>query len=81
MADSFMIRFLYEGKPCYANVYLYDTPRQYHVHIVNSVLHSHLPDTMVLTLQDDKLRLHEPDDIPQQLVNSIVRAIEEHFAR
>ena len=82
MADSFMIRFLYEGKPCYANVYVYDTsPKEFHVHIVNSVLQGHLPDAMVLTPNNEKLSLHEPADIPDKLVKPIVGAIQAHLEK
>ena len=82
MADSFMIRFLYEGKPCYANVYVYDrSPKEYHVHMVNSVVHDHLPDAMILTPQNEILCLHAPADIPDHLVKPIVGAIEEHMTR
>ena len=76
-----MIRFLYEGKPCYANVYEYDSPKEYHVHIVISLLHNNLPDKLVLRKQNEKLCLQDTDHIPVDLVNIIAESIEEHLAK
>ena len=73
-----MIRFLYEGKPCYANVYVYDRPRKYHVHVVNPVLHNNLPESLVLIEQNEKLCLKDTDHIPMDLVDLIIESIEEH---
>ena len=62
MADSFMIQFTCEGKPCFANVYAYDTtPREYHVHIVNTHFFSSLPEHIVLIEQNEKLCLKQAD--------------------
>ena len=74
-----MIRFLYEGKPCYANVYVFDSPKEYRVHVVNSVLHNNLPESLVLIEQDEKLCLKDTDHIPVDLVDVIVESIEEHL--
>ena len=76
-----MIRFLYEGKPCYANVYEFDVPKEFRVHIVNSVVHTNLPESLVLIKQNEKLCLPEKDHIPTDLVAAIVESIEEHMAR
>jgi hypothetical protein len=62
MADSFMIQFTCNGKPCFANVYAYDsTPKEYHVHIVNPHLYSSLPEHIVLIEQNEKLCLWKAD--------------------
>lgn len=61
MADSFMIQFTCNGKPCFANVYAYDsTPKEYHLHIVNPHLFSSLPKRLVLIELDEKLCLKTP---------------------
>lgn len=77
-----MIRFLYEGKPCYANVYVYDTsPQEYHVHFVNSIVHSNLPESLLLVMQNEKLCLQGGADVPGPLVDVVVKSVEEHQAR
>ena len=76
-----MIRFLHEGKPCYANVYVYDRPKEYHVHIVNSLVHDNLPESMVLIEQNEKLCLQDKDHIPVKLVDAIGKSIEEHLGK
>ena len=73
-----MIRFLYEGKSCYANVYVYDAPREYHVHIVNPSMHHRLPESLILVDQNEKLCLTEKDHVPDGLVDSIADAIKTH---
>ena len=77
-----MIQFTCEGKPCFANVYAYDTtPREYHVHIVNTHFFSSLPEHIVLIEQNEKLCLQDTDHIPVDLVNIIAESIEEHLAK
>jgi len=74
MADSFMIQFACNGKQCFANVYAYDsTPKEYHVHIVNTHLFSGLPENLVLIEQNEKLCLNSPD----ATVDGALPAIEE----
>ena len=76
-----MIRFLYEGKPCYANVYVYGSPTEYRVHVVNSLLHNNLPESLVLIERNEKLCLEDTDHIPVDLVDKVVESIEQHLAK
>lgn len=76
MADSFMIQFACNGKPCFANVYAYDSsPKEYHVHIVNSYLYSGLPEHIVLIEQNEKLCLRTSDSPVDGMLPEIVEAI------
>jgi len=77
-----MIRFPFEGKHCYANVYVYDTnPKEYHVHTVNSPMHHNLPESLVLIEQNEKLCLPHPDGASAEFVNMIVEAIEQQLRK
>lgn len=77
-----MIRFLFEGRPCYANIYVYDTaPREYHVHTVNAIMNENLPESMVLIERNEKLCLLEPPDIRKELLEKVISTIEEHLDR
>ena len=77
-----MIRFLYDGKPCYANVYVYDTyPKEYHVHTVSSLMHDNLPDSLVLVDKNEKLCLREPDAVAAELADIIAVSITDHLSR
>ena len=76
MADSFMIQFACNGKPCFANVYAYDSsPREYHVHIVNPFLYPGLPEHLVLIEQNEKLCLRNADSPVDGMLPEIVEAI------
>ena len=79
MATSFMIHFAVHGKPCYANVYAYDSsPKEYHVHIVNPHLFSDLPEHIVLEEINEKLCLRNADGALDGELKQIVEEIERH---
>jgi hypothetical protein len=76
MAKSFMIQFAFKGKPCYANVYAYNTtPREYHVHIVNPHLFSGLPEHIILQEINEKLCPGNASGELDGELNQIVEAI------
>lgn len=77
MADSFMIHFTCKGKPCFANVYAYDTyPKEYHVHIVNSAHFPGIPDHLVLVEINEKLCLTSVDGELDGMLPQIIQEVE-----
>ena len=79
MATSFMIQFAVNGKPCYANVYAYDfSPKEYHVHIVNTHASSHLPDHLILEEINEKLCLRSADGALDGELKQIVEEIRKY---
>lgn len=72
-----MIQFASKGKPCYANVYAYNTtPREYHVHIVNPHLFSDLPEHIILEEINEKLCLRNASGALDGELHQIVEAIQ-----
>lgn len=79
MATSFMIQFAVHGKPCYANVYAYDaTPKEYHVHIVNTPASSDLPDHIILEEINEKLCLRSSSGALDGELKQIVEEIRKY---
>jgi hypothetical protein len=82
MATSFMIQFAVNGKPCYANVYASgSTPKEYHVHIVNTPTSSGLPDHIVLEEINEKLCLRSANGALDGELKQIVEEIQKHEQR
>jgi hypothetical protein len=80
MADSFMIRFPFNGKPCYANVYVHgNISRKFYVHVVNPHLCPGLPAQMVFMSNDGKLGLDGTDGVPTDAIPEIVLEIEKNI--
>ena len=79
MADSFMIRFVLHGKPCYANVYVYNTiPIEYHVHLVNAHLYPGVPEEIVIVDGHEGLKPRELSAAISAEVKHIIQEIEQH---
>lgn len=72
-----MIRFLYKGRGCYANVYVHETRlKEFHIHIIDPQLHLGLPVKIVLLLVEGTLRLAEPLDLSRPILAMIAEEIE-----
>lgn len=79
MADSFMIRFPLNGKPCYANVYVHSgSSRKYYVHLVNPHLCPGLPASMLFVENGAHLHYEGAEELPEENRLAIIEIINKH---
>lgn len=77
MAESFMIRFAFNGKHCYANVYIQNSDSgKFHLHLVNPNLCPGLPSELIFTSVDGKLIYDGPHEVPGYTLDEMMQAIE-----
>ncbi|HYF31224.1 MAG TPA: hypothetical protein VD993_08905 [Chitinophagaceae bacterium] len=74
-----MIRFPFNGRECYANVYTHDSRlKEYHVHIIGSELHSELPAKIVLVAVDGQMHLADPLNLSKVVLQLVIERIREN---
>ncbi len=75
-----MIRFPFNGRECYANVYTHETPIwEYHVQIIGPELHEGLPSQIILMAINGRLILSEPVDLSTTVLQLVVAGIEKQL--
>jgi hypothetical protein len=81
MAESFMIRFPLNGKPCYANVYANRTDSgKFYVHLVNPQLCPGIPHELTFTENDGKLHYSGIEPVAADILRDMVKAIESQLS-
>ena len=77
MADSFMIKFPFNGKSCYANVYAPGSDsRKFYVHLINPQICPALPHEMTFTENGGKLHYTGTQHVPGETLRGIEQAVE-----
>lgn len=80
MAKPFMIRFPFNGRECYANVYTHDAPiGEYHIHVIGPELHPGLPPRIILVSVDGHILLSEPTDLSEIVLQQVIDGIHKNL--
>ena len=78
MTKPFMIRFPFNGRECYANVYTHEgSVREYDVQIIGPETHDGIPSTIKLMSVNGRLHLSEPLDLCRTVLQLVVAGIEQ----
>ena len=73
-----MIRFPFNGRECYANVYTHEgNVREYHVQVIGPETHDGVPSKIILIAVNGRLHLSEPLDLSRTVLQLVVSGIEQ----
>lgn len=79
MARPFMIRFPFNGKECYANVYIRESRlKEYHIHLIGPELHPELPSRIIIVAVDGQMHLSDPLDLSKVVLQMVIDGIRQN---